>query len=576
LSAAQAPRPQRIAELFDALVELEPAAAKQRLDTECADDPALHAAVMKLLMHDRAAERGFLESPAAVLVEALREQEAYQATLPAQSVDEESEAPAISSRLGRYYVLDQLGEGGMGMVYVGYDDTLDRRVALKILRRSEAARAWLLREGQALARLSHPNVVGVHEVGEHEGRMFLAMELVKGPTLRAWLDEKPRTFTEKLRLFMQAGRGLAAAHEASLVHRDFKPDNVIIGQDERARVVDFGIAALSATESISEQKALSGPASPVSILGDQLTRTGTLLGTPAYMSPEQFAGQRGTSASDQWSFCVAVYRAVYGTWPFAQGSFLQLADSVTRDTPLPPPHLPEVPVWLPPILLRGLQKDPTARFPSMVELLLAIEENLPADLELDPTRVIPERKLLTLIALLGLLIISVPMISNSVERLLSRPVRLIALPGIALFAMLATVAIKWKQLSQNRYGRRTAGLFSSVFATGFLQCLLAVLLDLPDRHILVEAMLLLAVYCGLTGILHEPWITWLGGFWAVIAVADAALPQYAAALFVIGMVGSVSAFLLRLFLDRHLTPQAALGIQRSTEQIRHPSRSTTP
>src|SRR5438552_2002438 len=123
-----------------------------------------------------------------------------------------------SSRLGRYYVLHKLGEGGMGLVYVGYDEALDRRVALKVLRRG--AHAWLRREGQALARLAHPNVVAVHEVGEHDGQVFLAMELVEGPTLRDWLDGQPRAFGEKLHLFLQAGRGLAAAHQARLVHRD--------------------------------------------------------------------------------------------------------------------------------------------------------------------------------------------------------------------------------------------------------------------------------------------------------------------------------------------------------------------
>ena len=216
MSASGLPDPERVAELFEAFADLPPAEAEQKLAEACAGDDALREAVAQILRSDRAAPVGFLASP----LEAVPQDEPF----------------AGSSRLGRYYVLQKIAEGGMGLVYVGYDDALHRRVALKILRRGVVVREWLLREGQALGRLSHPNVVAVHEVGEHEGRAFLAMEFIEGPTLRTWLEAGPRSFADTLHLFLQAGRGLHAAHRAqqALDHIPL----VITGEDQALFLLD--------------------------------------------------------------------------------------------------------------------------------------------------------------------------------------------------------------------------------------------------------------------------------------------------------------------------------------------------
>src|SRR5690349_4866030 len=149
-------------------------------------------------------------------------------------------------RVGRYRILHRLGQGGMGVVYLAHDDELDRRVAIKILRHdlapSSAGRSRLLREAQATARLSHPAVVHVYEVGHEADQVYMAMEYIEGDTLRRWCEAKTRTWSEIVAMHLAAGEALAAAHAVGLVHRDFKPDNVLVGRDGRPRVVDFGLA----------------------------------------------------------------------------------------------------------------------------------------------------------------------------------------------------------------------------------------------------------------------------------------------------------------------------------------------
>jgi len=243
----------------------------------------------------------------------------------------------LSSRLnrgtlvGRYVVLDVVGEGGMGVVYSAFDPELDRKVAIKLLQAkpggSTGEQAWLVREAQALARLSHPNVVAVHDVGTLPGdRVFIAMELVDGVTLRAWL-KTPRSWREVLPIMRAAGAGLAAAHAAGLVHRDFKPDNVIVGNDGRVRVMDFGLARAQ----------LDGPAmrsSDVAIdsrspLSDKLTIAGTVVGTPAYMAPEVYQGDAADARTDQFAFGIALYEALYRTRPYEKLDLKQ-ATATTR------------------------------------------------------------------------------------------------------------------------------------------------------------------------------------------------------------------------------------------------------
>ncbi|HEY0097284.1 MAG TPA: serine/threonine-protein kinase, partial [Archangium sp.] len=240
------------------------------------------------------------------------------------------EAPALGrgTPLDRYVVLDPLGEGGMGMVYAAYDSVLDRKVALKLLPPGDAdagpeatsgsGRARLLREAQAMARLSHPNVVAVYDVHQHEAQVFMAMELVDGQTLLQWEREQPRGWRELLTAFLAAGRGLAAAHAAGLVHRDFKPTNVLVGKDGRVRVTDFGLARphnAPAELGADTPAPDTGPVKGHSLLELNLTQRGAVRGTPAYMAPEQFRGATADVRSDQFSFAVSLWEALHGERP---------------------------------------------------------------------------------------------------------------------------------------------------------------------------------------------------------------------------------------------------------------------
>jgi predicted Ser/Thr protein kinase len=211
-------------------------------------------------------------------------------------------------RVGRYELRERLGAGGMGVVYAAYDAELGRRVAVKLLHETGAegqARDRILREAQALARLSHPNVVQIYEIGAVGRQVFVAMEFAEGLTLAQWQAQR-RGWRELLAVYVDAGRGLAAAHAAGLVHRDVKPENVLVGADGRVRVLDFGLAR-GVAEAIEP-----GPAATHDALLAPITATGAVMGTPAYMSPEQWRGEPTDARSDQFSFCVALYAAVHG------------------------------------------------------------------------------------------------------------------------------------------------------------------------------------------------------------------------------------------------------------------------
>jgi len=269
-------------------------------------------------------------------------------------------------RIGRYTLLEQIGAGGMGVVFAAYDDQLDRKVALKLERATGTAdasrRRRLLREAQTLARLSHPNIVPVFEAGEYEGQIYLTMEFVRGQTVRAWLDRGKVPWQAALTVLLQAGAGLAAAHSAGVVHRDFKPANVLIGEDGRVRVVDFGLAR----ETPDAQTTGEG-------LESHLTATGALLGTPAYMSPEQFRGVVADARSDQFSFCAVVWEALYGQPAYALDATGARRTAVLAGRVTPPPALTRVPRRLQRILTRGLHVDPGRRYPSMNALLTALQ-----------------------------------------------------------------------------------------------------------------------------------------------------------------------------------------------------------
>jgi serine/threonine protein kinase/tetratricopeptide (TPR) repeat protein len=274
---------------------------------------------------------------------------------------------AAGARIGRYQILAPVGRGGMGEVYAAYHPDLDRRIALKVVHESGAdsaeRRARLLREARAIARLSHPNVVAVHDAGTVGDRVYIAMEFVDGVTLDEWLRAAPRTSREILDVFIAAGQGLAAAHAADIVHRDFKPQNVMIGKDGGVRVMDFGLASL-----VGEAADAGGDAagahdadpneSPQATV--RVTRTDALLGTPAYMAPEQFENDPIDARADQYSFCVALHEAFHGTRP---------TPAELDGGPAPA----DIRSWLRQILRRGLSRDRNARFPSMADLLVALD-----------------------------------------------------------------------------------------------------------------------------------------------------------------------------------------------------------
>ncbi|HWB82244.1 MAG TPA: serine/threonine-protein kinase [Nannocystaceae bacterium] len=285
------------------------------------------------------------------------------------------------TRLGRYVVLEEIGQGGMGLVFSAYDPELNRKVALKLLRPNQSerkrARSRLLQEAQALAKLAHPNVITVYDVGTIGERVFVAMELIEGTTIKGWLAEKPRRWDEVLEVFIPAGRGLAAAHAANLVHRDFKPDNVLIGRDGRVRVMDFGLARPvnseigGVSDDDNEELDDDAPQGDGSEALDEplLTQTGSIMGTPAYMAPEQHLGKPTDARSDQFSFCTALYQALYGERPFDGDDAGTLTQQKLQGKIREPGGAASVPGWVRRSLLRGLAADPQERFASMEALL---------------------------------------------------------------------------------------------------------------------------------------------------------------------------------------------------------------
>lgn len=320
-----------------------------------------------------------------VLIELARIFELRASGLPQEDVedtehpDDEVALPLVlqpsalvrGSLIGRYLVLGVLGAGAMGIVYEAYDPELDRKVALKLLRERKADRGRserLLREARATAKLSHPNVVAVHDVGTHEGAVFMAIEFVDGGTLGEWqADGHGRDAI--VSAYADAALGLAAAHAAGLVHRDFKPANVLVSKDGRVRVTDFGLARLPAED--LESTGADALADSLPSL-ELLTKTGAIVGTPAYMSPEQFEGAAADARSDQFSFCVALFEALCGERPFAGRTFSELSTNVASGRFTESTTFARLPRSLRAVLKRGLEVDPSQRFASMEHLLSSL------------------------------------------------------------------------------------------------------------------------------------------------------------------------------------------------------------
>ena len=273
--------------------------------------------------------------------------------------------------LGRYVVIEEIGRGAMGMVVRAYDPKLQREVAIKSLPTddlSERAQARLVREAQAMAKLAHPNVVAVHDVEMHGESVLLVMEYVAGSSLDAWLGQRARSWAEVVAVFVPAGRGLAAAHEAGLLHRDFKPPNVLVGDDGRVRVTDFGLArAMASVSSSAASDDGDDTVAPSQGIAVELTRPGDVVGTPAYMSPEQHMKLGIGPATDQFAFCVALWEGLTGARPFV-GRLKDIARAKVHGPPTWPKDI-AVPPRIVDAIRRGLSPRPTDRWPSLPELL---------------------------------------------------------------------------------------------------------------------------------------------------------------------------------------------------------------
>src|SRR5712664_821364 len=350
----------------------------------CGDDEDLRFEVESLLAYQE--EDGFsTHAPSKLAAELLREQ-------ATENSGRVSAAYAKNEAPGRYKVLGELGTGGMGVVYAAYDPELGRKVAIKLVRPEASAsssasegRARLLREARAMAQLSHPNAIAIYDVGTFGEQVFIAMEYVDGRTLEEWLSLKKRPWREVISMFVQAGRGLAAAHAAGIVHRDFKPDNVLVGNDGRVRVLDFGLAraagAADGTNSeiadahTSTEKKLSERAGMLSLA---LTEPGKLMGTPAYMAPEQLRGQLGDARTDQFSFCIALYQGLYGELPFSGETVATLLDQMDQKKTKLASESVRVPARLRKVLLRGLSPAREDRYGSMDGLLHELARRPPA------------------------------------------------------------------------------------------------------------------------------------------------------------------------------------------------------
>lgn len=372
--------------------------ARASVATHIRDCPKCQAAFLPIALHTSALQRTAFDSPRARARSTSRDvplpptgevltdpgtHDGFEDTHVSDEKLNPLAAPSLQrgESLERYVILERLGAGGMGEVYTAWDPALDRKVAVKILRPeflqddpalTEQLKTRMLREAQALARLSHPNVVTIHDVGVSGQHVFLAMEFAEGQTLKAWLAAKPRSWRQILEVFLAAGEGLAAAHAVGITHRDFKPDNVVVGADGRVRVMDFGLAHAHAEKEDKPTPVPVGDGDSPSAIKRRITQPGMMLGTPAYMSPEALYGRATDSRSDQFSFCVALFEALFGLRPFLGETPGAIAAELEAGRLQAPPRDTPVPRRVHHLLLRGLEKSPDKRFQTLQALLIQL------------------------------------------------------------------------------------------------------------------------------------------------------------------------------------------------------------
>ena len=348
-------RPERykqVDELFIAALERQPEERAAFLDQACSGDSDLRREVETLLSADDQAQ-SFIESPA------------YQ--LAPELLTDDQPRSLVGETIGPHRIIKQLGSGGMGQVYLAEDFRLGRRIALKLLSRSltgdSLSRKRFLREARVASALDHPNICTIYEVGEARGWCFIAMQYVEGQTLREVIRGRPLSLDSMLSLSLQVADALAAAHSQGIIHRDIKSGNIIITERGQAKVLDFGLAKPFERE--------AGRAV------DELTRTGAVHGTPAYMSPEQARGERADYCSDIFSLGVVMYEMATGRLPFKGESPAEMMNAVINQ-----PHTPvvelkkEVPATLSAVIDRALAKEPADRYQSVAELIADLRKVL--------------------------------------------------------------------------------------------------------------------------------------------------------------------------------------------------------
>ncbi len=425
--------------------------------------------------------------------------------------------------MGHFVILRQLGRGGMGVVYAAYDEKLDRKIAIKVLHEAAvkdgAQRTRVLREAQAMAQVSHPNVVHAYEVGEVDGQVFLAMEYVEGTTLTQWQRSPDRSWQAILQIYREAGQGLLAAHRVGLVHRDFKPENVLVGQDGRPRVADFGLAYSAGRRELS---ATPGSSAAPRLLESPLTAEGGLAGTPAYMSPEQHRGEEVDPRSDQFSFCAALYESLYGHRPFSGSTVAELAANTIGGKLLPPPGGSPVPQEIHRALVRGLSADPALRFPSMAELLLALsleQGHTPAGAG------ISRRQLLNAVVVA---VVLGNMVTQSFRSASAFAIGDVLAVDSFIFSVLILGGIRYRQtLLRNTFHRRIFSICGLYLAQKLILDGVALRYQVPFLTFLIMDLIGLAGWSALLAAISLPTISWLP---VLILVAAILLAKYGPAL----------------------------------------------
>lgn len=385
----------------------------------------------------------------------------------------------------------------MGVVYAAYDEKLDRKVAVKLLHpggaESDDQRRRVFREAQAMAQVSHPNVVHAYEVGEIDGQVFLAMEYVEGTTLAVWQRQAGRSWDDTLRMYLAAGQGLLAAHRVGLVHRDFKPENVLVNHESRPLVADFGLAHVAGRE---EKRTASEAAETGRLLESPLTMAGSLVGTPAYMSPEQYRGEPADSRSDQFSFCAALYEALYKQLPFAGQDLAELSASVLMGKVLPAPTGTSIPLAVEEALRRGLAVDPARRFPSMAELLSA----LAVDVQHDPSEIPTWLRRVVMIACLG------AVMANTAQLRAPLTVRTLLTGGVHLCLLSIAIAL-WmakRGVLRNSFHRGMTGLIVIYALNHAGMRLIGLLLGLSVPQVAAVELMPLALLTAVISLLFLP------------------------------------------------------------------------